>query len=730
MHQPFYRQSTDGRYGLPWVRLHAVKDYLHIAHVITDYPTVRQTINVVPSLGQQILEYAAGTALDRVLELSLKLAQSDARLSDDERREILESFFSINWDHFVLPVPRFSQLARMREAAHGDPTLFSTQYFVDLAVWYNLAWIDPKERSRDPVLRALTEKGAGFDRSDLSTVLEKHREICGAVIPAYRALAQRNQIEITTSPYFHPILPLLIDSYSARESSPGLPLPHLRFHYPADAARQIADAIAFHERTFGEPPKGLWPPEGAISLAAVRLVGSFPGIGWVASDEHVLARSLGRTIDRDEYGHARQPDTLYRPYVADDGPAIFFRDQALSDRVGFAYQHWNSVDAANDLVERLLHVQRALETVGPRKVPPVVSIVLDGENCWETYPNNGDDFLRALFARLAREPSLTTITPSQYLASEPGLRERLERLPALPAASWISSNLETWIGEPDQNRAWEYLTATRRHFDAWEMQHGHEHEAARARARHALYSAEGSDWFWWYYSHNRVSSIDAFDRHFREELATVFRETSQPTPEWLDHPVHGHAAARTREMLGPISPLPLTAPPEAGPEWAEAAYVDLEQSTGSMQVGSRPLRRTYCGYDASNLYVRVEVGPEVSPESVGVFIAERDRSRTWRLRVRRSPDDCVELIARHELGEWTSVHAEVRVAAGLRAVELAVNWSELGLRRGSSVEVTAAILGREDLNVLPSGDSVIRLALGELLVDEPSPALAEGVPHA
>jgi alpha-amylase/alpha-mannosidase (GH57 family) len=730
MHQPFYRQTSDGRYDMPWVRLHAVKDYLHIAHVIADYPSIRQTINVVPSLGQQILEYAAGTALDRVLELSWRLAQPDASLTEGERREVLDSFFSINWDHFVLPVPRYSQLARMRELAGGDHNLFSTQYFVDLAVWYNLAWIDPGERSRDPVLRALVEKGAGFDRSDLATVLDKHREICAAIVPTYQTLARRNQVEVTTSPYFHPILPLLIDSQSARESSPDLPLPQVRFRYPADAARQIDDAIAFHQKTFGESPRGLWPPEGAISQAAISLIGAFPGIGWVASDEHVLARSLGRSFDRDEYGHIRQPEVLYRPYVIDGGPAIFFRDLILSDRVGFVYQHWNSLDAANDLVERLLQVQRALDSTGPRKLPPIVSIVLDGENCWETYPNNGDDFLRSLFARLGREPSLITVTPSQYLALEPSLRERLERLPCLRAASWISGNLETWIGEPDQNRAWEYLTATRRHFEAWETYHGLEFSAARARAHHALHVAEGSDWFWWYYSHNRVSGIDGFDRHFRDELATVFREMGHSVPGWLDRPIFDRDTARSRHMLGSISPLPLTAQLEAGPEWAEAAFVDLDQSTGAMQVGSRPLRRLYCGYDASNLYVRVETGPDVAPGTVGIFIRERDGARVWRARATGDSDCPFEIVDRRGSGEWSAENAPAHTAIGARAVELALAWSTVGLSRGTPLEVTAEIIRREDLDGLPTGDVAIAFTLGELLADEQSPELAEGVPHA
>ncbi len=744
MHQPFYRDSDDGLYSLPWVRLHAVKDYLHIARVIADYPDIRQTINVVPSLGQQIAEYASGSAVDRPLHLSAKLASGIADLTDAERAEMLDSFFSINWDHFVLPIPRYSQLARLREAVQGDHRLLSNEYFVDLAAWYNLAWTDPSERKRDPELRHLVEKGKRFEPGDISAILDKHRAICGEIIPTYRRLLDQGQIELTTSPYYHPILPLLLDTNCARESSANLPLPKTRFRSEPDAERQIRDALEFHRQTFGQGPSGMWPPEGAISDATVNLVARFPEIHWIASDEHVLGRSLNHPIDRDEYGHLRDPSFLYRPYaLGTSGPAIFFRDQTLSDRVGFVYQHWESVAAANDLVDRLLHAQQTLEGSRPSDVPPIVSIVLDGENCWETYPNNGDDFLRALFGRLSRELSLATVTPSEYLRLSPNLRDRLPRLETVIAASWIGGNLETWIGEPDQNRAWDYLATTRRQFEAWRTSSPEPERDALDRAWHAIQVAEGSDWFWWYYSHNRVTSIDAFDRHFREELATVYREMNQPAPDWLSRPIFTYAAARARDVVGPISPLPLDASSNPALAWSNAGYVDLDVSTGTMQMGSRPLQRLYYGYDETNLYLRVDAAPGTKPGDVGLFLADHqqlgsrsaagsatDRSAdwedsvdsldlTWLLRASRAENGPILVKRRIDRAAWEDVPPAGAFAASESAIEFAIPREALRLHRGTALSVAVALVGADTPLDGSTFEAAVTFTVGER--DEPPP---------
>src|SRR5579883_901788 len=287
MHQPSYRDTRTGEYRLPWVRLHAAKDYLHVAEILADFPEIHQTINVVPSLGEQILDYAAGQAVDRALALCQKPS-----LTLDDKREILDTFFSINWDHFLFPVPRYSQLARLRELVGQEAGLLSDAYYTDLMVWFNLAWIDPSLRQRNRRIQLLVEKGKNFSRADLDTVLAFHREVCARVLPAYRKLADAGHVELSTSPYYHPILPLLIDLQSARDASPDLSLPRLPFSHPEDAVDHLMAAVEFHQNHFGQTPKGLWPSEGAVSEAAIELVAKFSPIHWVASDEHLLERAL------------------------------------------------------------------------------------------------------------------------------------------------------------------------------------------------------------------------------------------------------------------------------------------------------------------------------------------------------------------------------------------------------------------------------------------------------
>src|SRR5579884_293052 len=532
MHQPFYKNTETGQYSLPWVRLHAAKDYLHLAEIIADYPDVHQTINVVPSLVEQLLDYAEGRAVDPALALSQK-----EHLTLEDKRVLLDSFFSINWDRFVWPVPRYAQLARLREATNGAAELLSDAYWTDLIVWFNLAWIDPSARRKDPKLPPLVEKGQGFDRSDIATVLAYHRDACSKVLPAYRRLAERGQIELSTTPFFHPILPLIISTDSAREARPDVQLPRLAFRHRDDAREQLTRALHLHEQVFGHPPRGIWPAEGAVSQAMIELVSALPEIRWVATDEHVLARAIGARFDRDGYGHLLDPKPLCQPYRISGFPiAVFFRDQTLSDRIGFVYQHMESVEAADDLVERLLNIWQKLQFDDR---PHVVSIILDGENCWEAYPNNGDDFLRRVFTRLSTEPRLRAVTPSEIL-------DRVDALPlldTLPAGSWIGSNFDTWIGEPDQNQAWEYLALARR--SLVRCQSSRPDVAAddprRERAWRALLVAEGSDWFWWYYSRNHFGHANPFDVAFRQHLANVYRVIGEDVPAWLSQPINGHA---------------------------------------------------------------------------------------------------------------------------------------------------------------------------------------------
>jgi alpha-amylase/alpha-mannosidase (GH57 family) len=706
MHQPFYKDTETGEYTLPWVRLHAVKDYLHLAEVIREFPDVHQTINFVPSLVEQLEDYARGRAIDPALAASQR-----EPLRPEDKQYLLQSFFSINWDRFVWPVPRYAQLARVREAVNGGAELLSDIFWIDLVVWFNLAWVDPSTRRRDPRLRALVEKGQNFDRSDIATVLAYHREACAGVIPAYRQLADRGQVELSTTPFFHPILPLIIDTGATREAHPGVELPRLRFNQREDAREHLERAIAAHRQAFGVTPRGVWPAEGAVSQDLIVLTSEFPSVRWIATDEHILARALNRRFDRDGYGHLVDPRALCQPYRVKGFPTtVFFRDQTLSDRIGFVYQHMDSVEAADDLVGRLLHIWHVLSNDDR---PYIVSIILDGENCWEAYPNNGDDFLRRLFDRLSREPRLRAVTPNEFL-DQFGASEELTRL---PAGSWIASNFDTWIGEPDQNRAWEYLTLARSCLAQWERDNPvHDGdasaklvEAQRERARQAMLVAEGSDWFWWYYSRNRIGDVNPFDVAFRQHLANVYRAIDQTVPSWLTQPISGHAPERQRSISDLMELATLSGNDQAAVAWSSAGFVEPDASTGTMQHGTTFFRRMYYGYDRTNLYVRWESVGRIDENDLTLYVGAQDLvpsnrisqvdhtwetrgiivSFAWRILVLGRDGRRGAIARANAAAGWDLAEGQCEVAIGENAAEARIPLATLCLAWGKEIQIAA-----------------------------------------
>ena len=616
MHQPYYRDASTGDFALPWTRLHATKDYLHMAEVLADYPTIHATFNFVPSLIDQLEDYAAGRSTDRALRISLK-----EQLSAIDKEFLLSFFFSINWDHLLNRYPPYRELLRQRQAAQGDWRRFPDQYWTDLIVWFNLAWFDPNYVQRDADLRALAEKGSGFSHADIHLVAEKSRSVAGSTLAAYRRLAARGQIEISTSPYYHPILPLLVDSTSSLEATAGLPLPPSLFAYPEDAMEQVRRALLAHERSFGHPPQGMWPPEGAVSQATVDLIARNSDLRWIASDEAILARSIGASIERDGAGHVTNPQVLYQPYALKTAQraqgvsplAIVFRDRLLADRIGFVYQHMESRAAAEDFVGRLRQVRGNLANSDE---PHLVPIILDGENCWEYYDNNGDDFLRHLYEALAGRSDLKTVTLSEYLDQFPP-RRTIERL---AAGSWIGGDMLTWIGEQAQNQAWDYLARTRERLVSRAA-----HDRATSldvigQAWQELYIAEGSDWFWWYSSRNNANS-NVFDAQFRGHLAEVYRNLGLPAPEWLSTPIEVNREAHPgRAPTASIAPA-LTASAQAGDAWAMAGYMEPDLSSATMQRGEGLLRRLYYGSDANNLYVRLEINPMGTVNTVALYFS-------------------------------------------------------------------------------------------------------------
>lgn len=601
MHQPLYKDLRRGAYVLPWVRLHGTKDYFDMAAVLEGFPAIRQTFNLVPALLDQIEDYAAG-AIDPFLELTLRPA---ADLTTEEKQFLLEHFFMAHPETMILVHPRYRELLHKRgdlsgpEEARQAVRYFSTADYRDLQVWFNLAWFDPLFQERDPLIRELVGKGRGFTEEEKAILVAKQREVLAGIVPLYRRLQEQGQIELTTSPYYHPILPLLCDTEVARVSLPSVPLPS-RFRHPEDAEAQIRRAVDSHTRRFGRPPKGLWPSEGSVSEAILPLVAA-AGFEWLATDEEVLAQSLGIALDRDGSGLLLHPEPLYRPYRIRAGEGaiqIVFRDQSLSNLLSFSYAKLPPREAAENLLWRL-HAIRA-RVIG--RIPaPLVTIILDGENAWEYYPFNGKEFLRDLYTKLSRDPLIRTVTLSAYLAEHPAT----EKLPRLFPGSWINHNFRIWIGHEEDNLAWEHLRAAR---DALsEAENGPLDPNALALAREACYAAEGSDWCWWYGDDHYSPQEREFDRLYRDHLATIYRMLGQEPPAVLSVPI----LREDRRCLPVRKPTETLHPVIDGRvtnyfEWLAAGEFALEAHGSALHQISRYLDRLLYGFDTGYLYVRVD----------------------------------------------------------------------------------------------------------------------------
>jgi alpha-amylase/alpha-mannosidase (GH57 family) len=528
MHQPCYRDPLDGTVALPWVRLHALKDYLGMVRLLEETPDVHVTFNLVPCLVDQIEAYVQGKAEDPLQRLALKPA---ATLDEGEKTLALRWCFMAHRRNLIGRFPRFVELLERRGSKSDEASLddaarrFDEQDLRDLQVLSQLAWFDLSWQENDATVRGLVEKGRGFDELDKQRLAEREAALLADVIPAYRRAAERGQVELSTSPYYHPILPLLCDTESYHEARPGAPLPR-RFRHPEDAADQIRRAIDRHAAVFGSPPEGMWPSEGSVSDEAVLEMAK-AGIHWTASDEGVLERSLDRPLQRDSGGTARPLDVLYRPWLRrtpSGDVAMVFRDRTLSDLISFSYG-LDPEKAAADLLERLRRVGEAW-TAEDLPGEPVVPLILDGENAWENYRDGGRVFLRSLYRGLSEDPGLRGVTVGEALADAAP-----KEIAHVFAGSWIRSDFSVWIGDADDRRAWELLADAR---DALDRHGPQAPPEARDRAWDAFRAASGSDWCWWYgEEHNSENDLE-FDRLFRRFLKSVYLQLGVLPPDALD----------------------------------------------------------------------------------------------------------------------------------------------------------------------------------------------------
>jgi alpha-amylase/alpha-mannosidase (GH57 family) len=523
MHQPSYR-AADGQYRQPWVYLHAIKDYADMAWHLEHAPGARATVSFAPVLVEQLDDYASQFESGEFRDPLLRDLQRGDADTPERRRRLCYEVCRANFERMVRRYPAYERVFHLAESAAWGGEPLSPADMSDALVWYHLAWLGEGTKRSDQRVQRLIAKERGFDAADRTVLLRIMGELVGGIIDRYLKLARQGRIELATSPYSHPMVPLLIDFRAALEARPDAVLPASPA-YPGGEQRanvQLQSARDAQAARFGLQPNGCWPSEGGVSDAALAAMRAH-GFRWTASGERVCANSLAAPRDqmpREQY--------LYTPYEVHTGAgpiACFFRDDDLSDRVGFIYAPRRAEDALDDLVG-------ALEAIAAAQAPdaaPVVTIILDGENAWEHYENNAFDFLNALYDRLSSHPPLRLTTFSDHLAS----RTSLPVLDHLAAGSWVYGTFDTWIGEPDKNRGWDLLVEAKRTYDRV-IAAGHLSRTAQVDAEKILSNCESSDWFWWFGGYNPPAPVRDFEQLFRRHLSDLYAALGEPAPPELD----------------------------------------------------------------------------------------------------------------------------------------------------------------------------------------------------
>ena len=613
-HQPFYKDLVTGQYRLPWTRLHALKDYYGMVKLLDEFPKVHQTFNLVPSLILQIQDYVSGEAKDPFLQVASRPAKD---LTQEDRKFALQYLFQAHPVNVIGRYPRYRELFEKFRSSGSSPEkaekYFTAQELTDLQVLSQIGWFDEFFLEEKEIAEVVS-KGRNFTLDDQGFVITREREVLGRVLPAHAEAAKKGLIEISTSPFYHPILPLICDTQMGAVSTPGLPLPQNRFRHPEDASGQLKRGLDLHEKVFGARPSGVWPSEGSVSEEVLGIAQKL-GVKWMATDEGVLGRSTGTYFSRDGHGflgadQAHKLYTIYRYENAGTEMNLLFRDHTLSDLIGFVYSGMPPQDAASNLMQKIRDSAQPIIANGHDAMVP---IILDGENAWEYYPRSGREFLRRFYDALQREPGMEAVTVSEAIARH----QNKGQLKSLVPGSWINANFNVWIGAPEDNRAWDYLHAARNFYDQAAPSAS---EAQRQLAWEEILIAEGSDWNWWYGPEHHSANDRDFDELYRKHLSNVYQALGGVPPDYLAQPIAGVEA---RPAFTPQSAY--IHPRVSGDmvryfEWMGAAHFTADHRSGSMHGKQFLLDSVHAGIDEEYVYGRMDFAGKVPEDSFEVVV--------------------------------------------------------------------------------------------------------------
>jgi alpha-amylase/alpha-mannosidase (GH57 family) len=693
-HQPYYPDDIEGENPMPWVRLHGTKDYWGMAMLLKEVPQLHATINLVPSLLKQLLAYTDSGHVDTHLRVS---QLSPDGLSEEDFNYLLDNFFLVHPEQMIRPYRRYNQLHQKRGFGIDPPERarkrFTKRDVIDLQVWSNLVWVHPIAFELDKDLAEFRKKGRHWTEQEKEWLLNKQMELLRQVIPLHRELQQQGQLELTTTPFYHPILPLLWDKRQARRAMPQVALPTFLDGFHEDAPEHIRRAVAFHEKLFGQKPRGMWPSEGSVCQGIIPAVAD-AGIHWIATDEEILACSTNGWVARDGNGFMRNPEMLYRPWCVEENGRqlqIVFRDHAMSDQIGFHYQRSAAAQAVDDFCGKVEAIGRATGgNAGHR--PTLLTIILDGENCWEYYPNGGVDFLRDLYRRVAQHPKITPVRVCDYLEQYPAT----DKLQHLFPGSWIQHNFGIWIGHPECNRAWDLLHQTRQYLVE---QTGQKSKPAEQldRAWEELYIAEGSDWFWWFGDSHTSAQDGLFDRLFRKHLQNVYLALDEQPPSELARPISQGRGQQLHSQPTGLLKVKINGR-RTYFEWINAGHYACQGPRGTMAMAREGLLESlYFGFDLKRLMVRLDARGGPFRERLAEIEA---------LRLLFFQPERFELVVTNPAQKRPTArlyHDGVRAARpGVTAAadlifELSIPWTSLGVTTDAPVHFCVELIQDEQL---------------------------------
>lgn len=598
-HQPNYQTQPNGIRLMPWARLHAIKDYLDMVLILEKFPNLKLNFSIVPDLLDTIEDYAENDGHDIHSKLTITPVEE---LTEDDKLYILNYFFDANYENLISKNPRFNELYLKRfNSAEIGLNDFSLQEYADIMMLFNLVWFDPLWQNVYPELKAFNEKGSNYTLEDRIQLIELNRKLIKQIIPTFKRFQDEGRIEIITSPYNHPIMPILINPNDLKTPSLKHQMPDCKIALMVDVKEQLRMSFEKIKKIFGKEPKGIWPSEHCISQKTVDVLAN-TGAKWVITDESVLSNSLKKEFVRDFRGCYEDPYdvcSIYQYKTKQDKEInLVFRDSVIPNLISFEYPHHDSLLCANDLFDRIKTVHDKLKNSPDKK--HLLTIAMDGENSWDSYPMDGSIFLEKLYSLINDDKSLKTVLLSDFIEQN---QENAKPLKKIAAGSWVNQEFQLWIAEPTKNLAWKYLVQARN--DLMEAEESGKLTKEQIKiAKSEIYIAEGSDWFWWYGEPNNSGQDHIFDFMFREHLKNVYVAINKQVPNYLEMPLISFMGKPLKNPKREISPL-INGMIQGNDEWLYAGCIDIPD--GPILQENKLFNRIYFGNDQDNMYLRFDI---------------------------------------------------------------------------------------------------------------------------